>query len=94
MLTDNKQNLIKNYEHLKSLSHSKVLMTSRAKIDNIYILKVDHLDLGSSKKLFQKNEEKILEELLSYIDFHTLMIELLAKVGKKNPFQISELLEI
>ncbi len=99
---NDKKDLQENYFQLQSLNNWKVLMTSRAKIDNINILEIEHLDLESAKKLFEKhflkkiakNEEKNFLELLKHIDYHTLMIELIAKAGNKKSLEIAEILQI
>ncbi|OFY35014.1 MAG: hypothetical protein A2275_09370 [Bacteroidetes bacterium RIFOXYA12_FULL_35_11] len=67
----------------------KILITSRAKPENIYVKVLETLPLEQAKKVFYKyytreNNDKKLELLLGHINYHTLLIELLAKAGNKN----------
>lgn len=79
-----------NKGHLDSLCW-KVLITSRSRPDECCLIDVTELELQHCKELFLKYYEKgdfedhDMEELLERIDRHTLLIELFAKAGNKNP---------
>jgi len=73
------------------LSNWNILITSRAKIQYITSLEVLELPHEHARRLFYKyfekeNNNNVLDDLLLTIGKHTLLIELLAKVGNENPF--------
>ena len=86
---------------LRALGWS-VLITSRCEPDDYNRMQVDQLDLKDARTLFlhhfspekQGSEEMaLLDALLEKIYFNTLLIELLAKAGRKKGLSIGEIKE-
>ncbi len=84
-----------------------IIITSRTVPENYVTVNLNELSEDEAKKLFlkhylfnQKQEAKIFENLpelthlLKHINYHTLMIELLAKSGNKRPLSIPQLYQI
>ncbi len=72
-------------------SKFNILITSRSNIKYVKSLSIDELSDEHAKELFYKyfqkeNNNTILNKLLKVTGKHTLLIELLAKVGNENPF--------
>ncbi|MCB9282955.1 MAG: DUF1704 domain-containing protein [Lewinellaceae bacterium] len=72
-------------------SNWKVLITSTSLPEDCRILEVEELKKEYAKDLFRKHyrkniaDEQILEEILEKIDYHTLLITLISRCGKKSP---------
>lgn len=87
---NNPSDILNNKEKLECLRW-KVLITSRTRPDECKILNIEELELSHCRELFQRfykkpdKESKILNHLLKHINYHTLLTELLAKSGNKNP---------
>jgi len=66
----------------------ELLFTSREKIEDVQSHHLDVLDEEEAKELFNSivkvADEKLLEEILVYLDYHTLFIEITAKTLKEN----------
>ncbi len=97
LLLDNandKDDLIKYKKVLKS-SGWKVLLTSRCNPTDYTKLAVDELSPDDAKELFLHHYpvDGDLSLLLEKIHYHTLLIELVAKVGEANCLSIAELVE-
>jgi hypothetical protein len=98
LLLDNandNQELINLKSALKSTGW-QILVTSRCQPDDYDIVAVDELSAVEAMKLFlhyYPTESDLLPALLDKIYFHTLMIELVAKAGKKKRLTIKQLLE-
>jgi tetratricopeptide (TPR) repeat protein len=98
LLLDNandKQALINLKSALKS-SGWKILVTSRCYPDEYAIVEVAELSPTEAMNLFRHyypTESDLLPKLLEKIYHHTLMIELIAKAGKKKRLSIKQLLE-
>lgn len=80
-------------------SQWKILITSRANFDFNNFIEIEHLSQGEAISLFKCyypdiDNENALIELLSTIEYHTLLIELISKVGYKRGKTISELHKI
>ena len=79
----------------------KILLTSRAKPSDYQIIPIDELPMPEAKLLFYRhyNEGKpldnqpFLEEILTTIERHTLLIELIAKASKKARLSLPALSE-
>lgn len=89
------------YEALPGSPHWKVLLTSRLKLNGFDCFPLQTLSLTDSKTLFKKYfkgdfSDDDLEGLLKGIGFHTLTVELLAKLLDKlnNLVSIPQLVEI
>ncbi len=74
----------------------KTIITSRSKLNDIPSVDVDKLPKEIALKMFyryyeeennehNKEDNEALNKLLKHIEYHTLLIELLAKVGKNHP---------
>ena len=103
LIIDNVNNLSDIYENKNILESLRwhTIITSRTKPDNTLIINIEELELAHSKALFQRYYKKtdrnndILNSLLKQINYHTLLTELLAKTGNKNPIlDISKLYNI
>jgi tetratricopeptide (TPR) repeat protein len=98
LLLDNandKQALINLKSSFKSIGW-KVLVTSRCYPDEYAIVEVAELSPAEAMNLFRHyypTESDLLPKLLEKIYHHTLMIELIAKAGKKKRLSIKQLLE-
>lgn len=74
-----------------------ILVTSREKIDNFNIIDLGFLTENESLELFKSHytlnilADSEIKELVGIIDYHTLTIELLAKVAQKQRFDFSKL---
>lgn len=87
-----------NYQKLID-SQWKILITSRANFDFNNYIEIEHLSQSEAISLFKCyypdiDNENALIELLDTIEYHTLLIELISKVGYKRGKSISELLKI
>lgn len=87
---NNSKDLTKVKKQLKQLGWN-ILITSREQPAGYDFISVDELAPGDALALFyryykrrEKVDEKIVRELLKKIDYHTLLIELLAKSATKN----------
>ena len=91
---NDKQDLI-DFKYLLQATNWKVLITSRCFPDEYKMLEVDELSEHDAKDLFLHHYlvEGDLLPLLQKINFHTLLIELTAKAGKRNHLSIAQLLE-
>ncbi|MDM8557863.1 tetratricopeptide repeat protein [Candidatus Parabeggiatoa sp. HSG14] len=93
---DNQQELIDLKSVLKSTGW-QILVTSRCQPDDYDIVAVDELSPVDAEDLFlhyyRPTEQDLLPALLDKIYYHTLMIELIAKAGKKKRLTIKQLLE-
>ncbi len=98
---NNHQELLKHRQTLKSLRW-KILLTSRCEPDAFSKLPVDELPPKDAKNLFlhhfvadpaEPPEKTDLPALLEQINHHTLLIELLAKAGRKKGLSIKQILE-
>jgi hypothetical protein len=84
--------------HLKKLSYSfKIIITSRVLFNGVFSIKLRPLNNIALKKLFnkyndQKIEEKYLNQLFKYLDYHTLFIEITSKTIDRNSFTIEYIL--
>lgn len=100
--SNNPEEIIEYQHKLASLKNWKILLTSRANLEDINSLNVNNLSQNEAKELFlkyyklniEKSERGNLFKLLNHIDYHTLLIELVAKVGNKKKFSITQLYEI
>ncbi|MBT7141763.1 MAG: tetratricopeptide repeat protein [Bacteroidetes bacterium] len=94
------EQIIRNKAFLRSLQW-KVLITSRVNPESTNYIEIDKLPLKDARKLFEKhygagtltNIEK-LNELLEHINRHSLLTELLAKIGKLRNFSAKQLLDL
>jgi len=107
---DNKNNLliIDNWNNYNEIEHFyqelidsqwKILITSRANFDFHNFIEIEHLSQEEAISLFKRyypdiDDENALIELLDIIEYHTLLIELISKVGYKRGKSISEILKI
>lgn len=88
----------KDIEYIQKLSSSfKIMITSRVLFNDVPSLRLKHLNNETLKDLFHKYhddniENKDLNELFEYLDYHTLFIELTAKTINKNSFTIDYIL--
>lgn len=88
----------KDITHIRKLSSScKILITSRVLFSDIATLNLKQLNNEVLKELFNKYnnqniEEKYLNELFKYLDYHTLFIELTSKTINRNSFTIEYIL--
>jgi len=91
---NNKDDLVKYKSILKSTGW-KVLLTSRCNPTDYEKLKVDELSPADAKELFLHHYpvDEDLSLLLEKINYHTLLIELVAKAGEANCLSIAELLD-
>ncbi|MEA3451726.1 MAG: tetratricopeptide repeat protein, partial [Bacteroidota bacterium] len=100
----NKSKELTEIKHFLPARNWKTLITSRAEPNNMPKLKIDELSPEDAKKLFYKfyssNPEasarlsSITDKLLKYINYHTLLTELLAKAGKKKRLSVEQIYEI
>jgi hypothetical protein len=78
----------------------KYLLTTRTAPDNFYAIKIDELDANEGFKLFahhyipDASRKTEVAPLLEHVNHHTLMIELLAKVGRKKGLSPRKLLQL
>ena len=77
----------------------KILITTRANFDFKNSLVMENLAQKEAIKLFKRyqpdvDNENTLIELLDIIDYHTLLIELISKVGYKRGKSVTELFKI
>ncbi len=104
MVIDNAQEQITQkdiYDHLPGLPHWQVLLTSRLKFSGFESLSLDTLSPEASGQLFRTYysgpcTEEELEALLQEIGYHTLTVELLAKLLDKlnELISVSELTQM
>lgn len=98
----NNHNEIKQYYQELIDSQWKILITSRANFDFNNFIEIEHLSQKEAVLLFKRyypnntNDDNngSLIELLGIIEYHTLLIELISKVGFKRDKSIPELLKI
>jgi tetratricopeptide (TPR) repeat protein len=80
----------KQIERILELKHSgyQILLTSREEIEEVDSYHLNLLSLDDAKKLFNSicevEDEKLLEEILWYLDYHAFFIEKTAHSIKKN----------
>ena len=80
----------KNIDQILELKNSgyKILLTSREEVENIEQYYLDVLSNEDAKKLFNSihkvKDEALLEEILSYLDYHAFFIEKTAHSIKKT----------
>ncbi len=83
------------FELIKDLqTNFELLITSRTEFDTQFIHKVEQLPYEEAKELFLKyyKTEKNIDDILEYLDYHTLFIELTAKtLAKSNILTIEKL---
>jgi len=105
LLIDDNLNDAKQLTEIKSFLEStnwKVLITTRTQPDAYAksTITVKELDLDSAIELFEYHyndkaaDTLLLEKLLNHIDRHTLLIELLGKIGYTRALTIKELYDI
>ncbi len=68
----------------------KIIITTRATLEYIPLIKINELSEDDAKKLFYKYYTKerndvVLGKILKHINRHTLVLELLARAGNKHP---------
>ncbi|MCK5740245.1 hypothetical protein KAH55_13735, partial [bacterium] len=90
--------LIANMASLKATGWT-VLITSRCRLAGKYpVLQLDVLPKPEAAKLFlhhyqqQNSEPDLLKKLLRQINYHTLLIELLAKAGREKKLSVAAIL--
>ena len=80
-------------DKILSLTHSgyKIIFTSREEIEYIVSYHLNPFSIDNAKEFFnsiysvvKEDDKKLLEEILSYIDYHPLFIELIAKTLKNR----------
>ncbi len=76
----------------------RLLVTSRADIPNLMHLAVEELDPEDARALFAHHygnvaeaDREALDELLGMVDRHTLLTEMLGKIGKQARYDVAEL---
>ncbi|MEZ5673276.1 MAG: NB-ARC domain-containing protein [Thiotrichaceae bacterium] len=94
---NNSQELLDLRRQLKTTGW-RVLITSRCAPDDYDMVAVDELPEAEAIDLFKHYyglpvEPAELSKLLHKISYHTLLIELVAKVGKKKGFSVTQLLD-
>ena len=89
------------HRNLFSGMNAKVIFTTRAALDSdISTIRVDELSSSDALKLFQHhysladNEKSFAVQLLEKLEFHTLLIELVAKAGRKAGIHVKSLYEM
>lgn len=89
------------YEYLPGSPHWQVLLTSRLRLSGFDCLTLGNLRPDAARNLFRSYyhgdfTEDELEELLTEVSYHTLTVELLARLLTKlnNVMRVSELTEI
>ena len=91
--------LVDCYRELAALRWT-VLITSRCRPERYKLIEVEKLEPPDAEKLFlhhygqdaiQSSDEKALEALLGKVEYHTLIVELLAKTGRKRGLTLQEL---
>ncbi len=77
---------------------NRLLVTSRADIPNLTHLHVEELDPEDAHALFAHHyanlaeaDRETLDELLDMVDRHTLLTEMLGKIGKQARYGVAEL---
>lgn len=95
----NNHNEIQHYHQELIDSQWKILITSRANFDFKNFIEIEQLSQEEAVLLFKRyypniDSETALIALLSIIEYHTLLIELISKVGYKRGKSISELLKV
>jgi hypothetical protein len=88
---------IKNLQDVEALqclnTNCDVLITTRLHIAGQSCLNLDILSLQDARKLFQQHyvTNENIDDILEYIDYHSLFIELIAKTLNENCLSLKEL---
>ncbi len=91
--------LVDCYRELTALRWT-VLITSRCRPERYKLIEVEKLKPPDAEKLFlhhygqdaiQSSDKTVLESLLGKVEYHTLIVELLAKTGRKRGLALQEL---
>ncbi|WP_247232340.1 tetratricopeptide repeat protein [Telluribacter sp. SYSU D00476] len=98
LIIDNgEQSLRKYLKILPSQPHWHLLATSREEIEGFYLMPLDFLTEEQAIKLFQKHypytklSDQDIKELVVLVDYHTLTIEILAKIAKVQRYDLQTL---
>jgi len=90
---DNVKDIEENQEKIEKIlaltnNNFQILFTSREEIENITIYELNLMSVEDAKKLFNSiykvDNEKLLKEILAYLDYHPLFIEITAKTLKNK----------
>jgi tetratricopeptide (TPR) repeat protein len=107
LIIDNIKNTKKNQDTIEKIlelsknNNYKILMTSREKIEDIESYYLNVLNFEDAKKLFKSfykkkvEDESLIENIVKYLDYHTLFIELTAKTLslKKRTLSLEKIVE-
>ncbi len=102
LVIDDIKNIEENQNYIDrilDLKHSgyKILITSRNKIKDITKYTLPALTIDDAIELFRKHystdEIDSVEQIVKYLDYHALFIELLAKTIKNEGYSLDEIIE-
>jgi tetratricopeptide (TPR) repeat protein len=101
----NDRDEIRRWKRALTDSSCRLLLTSRAQIPNVTDVPVAELDPADGARLFyhhyrsntplptEGDEAKVVMQLLSAVQHHTLLIEMLGKIGKQATLSVADLVK-